>query len=46
MEEVSSDYERLNIEMSVAPAPAVINKNVQIGTPKNIVLDLRWFHSD
>ena len=29
--------------MSVAPAPAAINKNVQAEIPKNIVLDPEWF---
>ena len=29
--------------MSVAPAPAAINKNVQAKIPKNIVLDPEWF---
>ena len=32
--------------MSVALAPAAINKNVQVVTPKNIVLDPEWFDRD
>ena len=42
-EEASSDYERSDIKMSVALAPAAINKNVQAEIPKNIVLDPGWF---
>ena len=29
--------------MSVAPAPAAINKNIQVVMPKNMVLDPKWF---
>ena len=29
--------------MSVAPAPAAINKNIQVVMPKNMVLDPEWF---
>jgi len=39
MEEASDDYEQSDTEMSVAPVPAAINKNIQAVTPKNIVLD-------
>jgi len=46
MEETSNDYERSDTEMSVAPAPAAINENVQAGMPKNMILDPGWFDSD
>ena len=37
----------MDTEMSSAPAPAVtVNKNIQIGMPKNIVLDPGWFDGD
>jgi len=29
----------MEIEMSVAPIPAVISKNIQVGIPKSMVLD-------
>jgi len=45
-EEASSNYKQMNTEMLVAPAPAAISKNVQAGTPKNMVLDPEWFDSD
>jgi len=33
--------------MSTAPVPAVaINKNIQAGMPKNMVLDPWWFDGD
>ena len=32
--------------MSVAPAPVAISKDIQVGTPKNIVPDPGWFDSD
>jgi len=35
----SSDYERMDTEMSVAPVPAAINENIQAVTPKNMVLN-------
>jgi len=38
-EEVSSDYEQTDTEMSVVPAPAAISENVQAETLKNMVLD-------
>ena len=48
MKEASSNYKQTDIEMSVAPAPALVvsNKNVQIGMLKNMVLDPGWFDSD
>ena len=42
-EEASTDkYEPMDTEMSVAPAPvaAAVSKNIQVGLPKNMVLDL------
>jgi len=36
----------MDTEMSVAPAPAAISENVQVGIPKNMVLDPEWFDSD
>ena len=36
----------MDTEISVALAPVVISENIQIGMPKNIVLDLGWFDSD
>jgi len=41
MEEALNDYKQMDTEMSVTPvpAPAAISKNVQVGMPKNIVLD-------
>jgi len=36
----------LDTEISVAPAPAAINKNIQVVMPKNIVLDPGWFDGD
>jgi len=38
-EKALSDYEQMDTEMSVAPALAVSNKNIQIGVPKNMVPD-------
>jgi len=32
--------------MLIAPTPAINNKNIQAGIPKNMVLDLRWFNGD
>jgi len=34
--------------MSSAPAPAAVatSKNIQVGVPKNMVLDLGWFDGD
>ena len=46
IEEASSEYEQMDTEMSVAPAPAAISENVQVGIPKNMVLDPEWFDSD
>ena len=47
-EEASSKYKQMNTEMSAAPAPAAvgISKNIQVGMPKNMVLDPGWFDSD
>jgi len=39
-EEASSNYEQMDTEMSVAPAPVAISKNIQAETLKNMVLDL------
>jgi len=36
----------MNIEISVAPAPAAISENIQVGMPKNMVLDPEWFDGD
>ena len=38
--EVSSDYKQMDTEMSVAPAPVAISKNVQVKMLKNMILDL------
>jgi len=48
MEEASNNYEQMDTEMLVAPAPApaAISENVQTGMPKNMVPDLGWFDSD
>ena len=44
IEEASSKYEQMDIEMSSAPALVVAtNENIQIGMPKNMVLDPGWF---
>jgi len=47
-EEASSDYEQIDTEISVAPAPvaATISENIQVGMLKNMVLDPRWFDND
>ena len=39
MEEVLSDYERADTEISVALAPVAISENIQVRIPKNMVLD-------
>ena len=47
--EASTDeYEPMDTEMSVAPAPtaAAVSKNVQAGLLKNMVLDPGWFDGD
>ena len=36
----------MDTEMSVAPAPAEISKNVQVGIPKNMVPDPEQFNGD
>jgi len=38
----------MDTEMSVAPAPApaAISENVQVGMPKNMVLNPGWFDGD
>ena len=41
MEETSSNYKQMNIEISVAPA--AISENIQAGMLKNMVLDPGWF---
>ena len=48
IEEASSKYEQMDIEMSSAPAPAVVgvSENVQAGMLRNMVLDPRWFDGD
>ena len=38
-EEALNKYKQMDTEMSVAPAPAEISKNVQVGIPKNMVPD-------
>jgi len=47
-EEASSKYKQTDTEMSTASAPAAvgISKNLQVGMPKNMVLDPGWFNSD
>ena len=46
-EEVSDEYEQTTMEdMLVAPAPETVVNNVQVGLPKNMVLDLGWFDGD
>ena len=44
----TSEYKQTDTEMSVAPATmaAAVNKNVQAGLPKNMVLDPGWFNGD
>jgi len=42
IEEVSSKYKQMDIEMSAAPALAT-NKNIQASMPKSMVLDPEWF---
>ena len=34
------------MSVASAPAPATISKNIQVGMPKNMVLDLGWFDSN
>jgi len=46
MEKASDDYKQSDTEMSVAPAPAAINENIQVVMLRNIILDLEWFDSD
>ena len=41
MEEISSNYKQMNIEISVALA--AISENIQAGMLKNMVLDPGWF---
>jgi len=38
-EEASNDYKQMDTEMSVAPAPAAFNENIQIVMLKNMVPD-------
>jgi len=40
----SETNKQLDKEMSIAPAPAVTNNNVQAVMPKSIVPDLGWFN--
>jgi len=42
-EEASSNYKQIDIEISVAPVPVAISKNIQTGILKNMVLDPGWF---
>ena len=48
IEEASSKYEQMDIEMSSAPALAAVgvSENVQAGMLRNMVLDPRWFDGD
>jgi len=49
MEEASDKCEQTTTEeMSVAPAPAAVadSENIQVGLPKNMVPDPRWFDGD
>jgi len=49
MEEASDEYEQTTTEeISVAPVPAAVadSENIQVGLPKNMVLDPRWFDGD
>ena len=48
IEEASSKYEQMDIEMSSAPALAAVgvSENVQAGLLRNMVLDPRWFDGD
>jgi len=39
----SETNEQSDEEMSVAPAPAMINNNIQAVTPKSMVPNLEWF---
>ena len=41
MEEISSNYKQMNIEISVVLA--AISENIQAGMLKNMVLDPGWF---
>ena len=45
-EEASNNYKQMDTEISVALAPVAISENIQIGMPKNIVLDPGWFDSN
>ena len=44
----TEEYKQTDTEMSVTPAmtTAAVNKNVQIGWPKNMVSDPGWFDRD
>ena len=45
----TSEYKQTDTEMSIAQqatAAAAISENVQVGLPKNMVLDLGWFNGD
>ena len=41
IEKTSEDYKQSDTEMSVVPAPAAINKNIQAVIPKNMISDPR-----
>ena len=45
-EKASSKYKQIDTEISVAPASAAINENIQAVIPKSMVLDPGWFDSD
>jgi len=47
-EEASSKDKQTDTEISTAPAPAAVgvSENIQVGMPKNMVLDPGWFNSD
>ena len=39
MNEASEEYKQIDTEMSRVPAPVIVNNNIQVTIPKNIVLD-------
>jgi len=48
IEEALSNYEQMDTEMLVVPAPvsAAISENIQTRIPKNMVPDPEWFDGD
>ena len=46
MNEASEEYKQIDTEMSRVPAPVIVNNNIQVTIPKNIVLDPGQFDRD